>query len=166
MPSDPYAAYPRAACAIVRRGDRYATIRSVKHRGLLQLPGGKCEPGETFARAAKRETREEVGLRVVRAVPLFEKVNEGYLCRTFLAHATGELASSREGEAVWTPSTQLALLTAFPDHFVVWAPRVATTDCTTCGVPHVLEHERAVCLWCTRRQWHRVPRFVDGKGAW
>jgi 8-oxo-dGTP diphosphatase len=38
--------------------------------GLAEFPGGKCEPGETPASCAVRETLEEAGLRVRIAEPL------------------------------------------------------------------------------------------------
>ncbi len=41
------------------------TANLSSHKGELVFPGGRLEPGETYAEAAIRETSEEVGLRSV-----------------------------------------------------------------------------------------------------
>lgn len=48
------------------------------YKGLLDLPGGKIEPGETFAGALRREFDEETGAKVLGHNPLC--VSE-YQCR-------------------------------------------------------------------------------------
>lgn len=40
------------------------------YKGLLDLPGGKIEPGETFAEALRREFDEETGAKVLHHKPL------------------------------------------------------------------------------------------------
>ena len=49
----------------LRQSDRLLLIRRAKepYKGLLGLPGGKMEQGETPLTAARREMREETGLR-------------------------------------------------------------------------------------------------------
>ena len=49
----------------LRQSDRLLLIRRAKepYRGLLGLPGGKMDPGETPLAASRREMREETGLR-------------------------------------------------------------------------------------------------------
>jgi len=63
----------RVAVGIVRRPDGRVLIDRRPYGGLLgglwEFPGGKIEPGETPARAAVRELREELG---VRAEPVAE----------------------------------------------------------------------------------------------
>lgn len=58
----------RVIAAVITRGDRYLVCRrppDKRHGGLWEFPGGKCEPGESDADAARRELREELGVEVV-----------------------------------------------------------------------------------------------------
>ncbi|MGI6878122.1 NUDIX domain-containing protein [Microbacterium sp. gxy059] len=48
---------PRRRIVLVLRGTE-------PEKGRWSVPGGRCEPHETFADAAAREAREETGLRV------------------------------------------------------------------------------------------------------
>lgn len=50
---------------IVRSGDRFLLIHESRHGNGWYLPAGRVEPGEPFAAAAVRETREETGVPVV-----------------------------------------------------------------------------------------------------
>jgi phosphatase NudJ len=52
------------ALVVVRLGHRFLVVRERKHGGGYYLPAGRVEPGETFADAAIRETREEAGIDV------------------------------------------------------------------------------------------------------
>ena len=49
---------------VVRLGPRFLIVHEAKHGQLWYLPAGRVEPGETFAEAAIRETREEAGIDV------------------------------------------------------------------------------------------------------
>jgi phosphatase NudJ len=44
---------------VVRSEDRYLMVQERKHGQLWYLPAGRVEPGETFVKAALRETLEE-----------------------------------------------------------------------------------------------------------
>ncbi|HTQ22244.1 NUDIX domain-containing protein [Mycobacterium sp.] len=52
------------ALVLVRLGRRFLLVHERKHGQLWYLPAGRVEPGETFAMAACRETREEAGVDI------------------------------------------------------------------------------------------------------
>ena len=59
----------RVIAAVISRGDELLVCQRPLHKrhgGLWEFPGGKCEPGESDADAARRELHEELGVTVVR----------------------------------------------------------------------------------------------------
>jgi ADP-ribose pyrophosphatase YjhB (NUDIX family) len=65
--------YPRvcAGMLVVKRGTLLVLRRGhLPRRGFLDFPGGFVDAGEPIDRAARRELREETGLRVGRITPL------------------------------------------------------------------------------------------------
>lgn len=52
------------ALVVVRKADTFLIVHERKHGQLWYLPAGRVEPGESFAAAAVRETREEAGVPV------------------------------------------------------------------------------------------------------
>ena len=57
----------RVLAAVVERGGRFLICQRPLHKrhgGLWEFPGGKCEPGESDADAARRELQEELGVAV------------------------------------------------------------------------------------------------------
>jgi 8-oxo-dGTP pyrophosphatase MutT (NUDIX family) len=128
---------PSSAAVVVRRRGMVAAIRSRKHGGKLQLPGGKSEPGETPEDNARRETLEEVGLRVEGLQPVLASACGGFLCTTFVDDllTCGELVSSPEGEACWVTPEQLFAEGVYPEHTRRWAqvlqfgtPKIVVVD--------------------------------------
>lgn len=54
--------------AVIQRRDELLLCRRPSHKrhgDLWEFPGGKCEPGETDADAARRELAEELGVSVI-----------------------------------------------------------------------------------------------------
>jgi phosphatase NudJ len=52
------------AVVLVKRGHRFLLVHERKHGQGWYFPAGRVEPGETFAEAALRETREEAGVEI------------------------------------------------------------------------------------------------------
>jgi 8-oxo-dGTP pyrophosphatase MutT (NUDIX family) len=58
----------RVIAAVISRGDELLVCQrplDKRHGGLWEFPGGKCEPGESDADAARRELHEELGVDVI-----------------------------------------------------------------------------------------------------
>ena len=95
-----------------RRGD-------VHQAGRWEFPGGKCEPGETPAQCAVRETREETALEVT-VLEAWPTLTHAYSDRTVTLHPF--LCQARSGDAQALGSTRVAWVRpedlrryAFPD---------------------------------------------------
>jgi len=116
---------PCSACVVLIRDGKIAAIRSRKHGGSLELPGGKAEPNETPSDNAIRECFEEVGVRVkLLSLLTCEPDVGGFYCSCYLAQSDDELVSSPEGEAVWVTPEEM-LTGTYHSHTANWLPLVA-----------------------------------------
>ncbi|MDZ7852936.1 MAG: NUDIX hydrolase [Halomonas sp.] len=80
-----------AVSAAVIRGDRILMVRrrNPPNKGMLALPGGKVEAGESLQQAATRELPEETGViaaprRILTAIDLFDHDEAGLLRMHFV----------------------------------------------------------------------------------
>ena len=115
-------------CFIIKDG-RILLIH--KKRGLgagkTNGPGGRLEPGEEALEAARRETKEEIGLDptgVAQAGELFFQFADGYAlhCAVFTAQgAEGELIETDEADPFWVELSAIPYADMWADD-KLWIP--------------------------------------------
>jgi 8-oxo-dGTP pyrophosphatase MutT (NUDIX family) len=119
-----------SACVVITRNNKIAAIRSAKHGGALELPGGKALPivdnsgrYESPSDNAIRECHEEIGIYPTLYDLLLRSPTGGYDCWCFFAGIERhvDLVSSPEGEAVWATPEEM-LTGTYSEHTRLWLP--------------------------------------------
>jgi 8-oxo-dGTP diphosphatase len=95
-------------CLLLRRSPA-----NRRFAGLWELPGGKCEPGEPFDAALRREAREETGLDVelLGVVGAFDfalpEVRVAVLCLEAKSVGGALRLSEEHDESAWVPPAEI-----------------------------------------------------------
>lgn len=106
--------------AVVARDGRYLVGRRPHHKrhgGLWEFPGGKLDPGETWASGAARELDEELGLTLVTlGATLFEARDPGspFLIRFVEVEVAGDPDPREHAELGWFTPPELRMLSLAP----------------------------------------------------
>jgi 8-oxo-dGTP diphosphatase len=102
------------AAVWIERAGLIAGVRSRKHHGRPEIPGGKARKGESPEDAARREVREEIGVEVrnlvvVRCSLVTIPNGEQHRCYVFsgTVDRNARLRGSAEGKAVWLKPREL-----------------------------------------------------------
>jgi len=119
----------RAALCYVIEGGRILLIRKKLGFGAGKIsgPGGRIEPGESAADAARRETQEEIGVSptgLAKAGELFFQFADGYAlhCAVFTAQgAQGELVETKEAAPFWVETSAIPFAGMWADD-ALWMP--------------------------------------------
>jgi mutator protein MutT len=122
------------AAAVLERDGRICIARRARGDawdGYWEFPGGKLEPGETFAAALSRELREELGIDVDVGAPLVTAFHEGTRRIAITAlRATwraGAMTLSVHDRVAWVPVGGLAGYRLLPADWVI-VDVLATAD--------------------------------------
>ena len=109
--------------AIVIHDGRLLMVRRANDpsRGLWTVPGGRVNPGEYLAEAARREVAEETGVEVEvgELLGVLEVIGDEwhYVIHDYLATVTGDptvTAADDAEEARWVPLKEVSLLECTP----------------------------------------------------
>ena len=93
-----------AAVAIIFSEDRTKLLgvsRKDNHK-LFGLPGGKVDVGESMAEGVVREVREETGISVKSAAPIFIREDGEFVAAVYLVtDYEGEVSTKESGVVAW-----------------------------------------------------------------
>lgn len=117
------------ALVVCKLGRRVLLVHERKHGQLWYFPAGRVEPGETFADAALRETKEESGvdvvlegiLRVQRSVmPDYARLRVLYLARPADDAAPKSIADDESLEARYVTLEEMQQLPLRGEEVLAW----------------------------------------------
>lgn len=125
----PNVSFVRVLAAVITRGDRLLVCRrpdDKRHGGLWEFPGGKLEPGENDAAAARRELREELGVEVTsvgRELLAVHDAGSPYLIAFVEVTISGEPACLEHSALAWATVDELQTYALAPSdrRYVEWA---------------------------------------------
>ena len=110
----------RVIAAVLARGERLLVCQRPPHKrhgGLWEFPGGKVEPGESDADAARRELREELGLELECAGDAEVEIPDDgshFLIAFVPVRARGEPICHEHTALAWGTAAELARLPLAP----------------------------------------------------
>lgn len=110
----------RVIAAVIARGDRFLVCQRPPHKrhgGLWEFPGGKCDPDESDADAARRELHEELGvvaLSVGAELAAFHDAGSPFLIAFVPVRIEGEPVCHEHTALAWGTPAELALFDLAP----------------------------------------------------
>lgn len=95
----------QAVCALIYTKDgKILGVSRKDDTSKFGLIGGKVDDGETPEEALLRETKEETGLTIVKYKKIFERIDNNFICFTYLCETIGEINTTEAGlvkEVTW-----------------------------------------------------------------
>jgi 8-oxo-dGTP diphosphatase len=118
MSEDPAAI--RVVAAVIQRGNEYLVCQRPAHKrhgGLWEFPGGKLQPGESLADAARRELQEELGVQVTATGAVcFVVADPGsaFVLEFLAVEIAGTPRPTEHAQVAWVPAAAIGDLPLCP----------------------------------------------------